>query len=280
MGNIWMFLQQTAAATLTALFLLLLQRIFLDKLSPRWQYGVWLVLLLRLLIPAGFGGRSTVLDVSLPLEALRTRVELGLSSAYSSPFASSLPAAPVPLPPQGAPESWTDWLFLLYWAGVAVFALWFVFCALRLSLRVRRGVPVEGARRAAIEALAKEYNLPLPRRVVECRFARTPLMKWDSSTTMKVRSSIKLSAREISCKFRDMLSMLKKFQLTGSAPAHPHTSCRTCSSNACGQNKTTLEIRPLRRDISSTAVRILPVPSSMKRAPTRLAINFSTAASW
>ena len=43
MENIWMFLQQTAAASLVALFLLILQRIFLDKLSPRWQYGVWLV---------------------------------------------------------------------------------------------------------------------------------------------------------------------------------------------------------------------------------------------
>ena len=41
MENIWMVLQQTAAATLTALFLLILQRIFLDKLSPRWQYAVW-----------------------------------------------------------------------------------------------------------------------------------------------------------------------------------------------------------------------------------------------
>ena len=82
MENIWMFLQQTAAASLVALFLLILQRIFLDKLSPRWQYGVWFVLLLRLLVPAGFGGRPTVLDVTFWVETLRTRVELGLNSAY------------------------------------------------------------------------------------------------------------------------------------------------------------------------------------------------------
>ena len=49
MENIWMFLQQTAAASLVALFLLILQRIFLDKLSPRWQYGVWAILAVRLL---------------------------------------------------------------------------------------------------------------------------------------------------------------------------------------------------------------------------------------
>lgn len=171
-----MFLQQTAAASLVALFLLVLQRIFLDKLSPRWQYGVWFVLLLRLLVPAGFGGRSTVLDVTFWVELLRTNVELGLSSAYSSPFAASLPAAPVPLPPEGAPSSWTDWAFLLYAAGVVLWALWFLFCAARLSLRVRGGVPVEGERRAAIEALAREHRLPSPRRIVECRWVRTPFV--------------------------------------------------------------------------------------------------------
>ena len=176
MENIWMFLQQTAAATLTALFLLILQRIFLDKLSPRWQYGVWLVLLLRLLVPAGFGGRPTVLDVTFWVETLRTRVELGLNSAYSTPFAASLPAAPVPLPPAGAPTSWTDWAFLIYCAGVVLWAAWFVVSAVRLSLRVRDGVPVEGERRAAIEALAREQRLPMPRRIVECRWARTPFV--------------------------------------------------------------------------------------------------------
>ena len=176
MENIWMFLQQTAAASLVALFLLILQRIFLDKLSPRWQYGVWLVLLLRLLVPAGFGGRPTVLDVTFWVETLRTRVELGLHSAYSSPFTASLPAAPVPLPPAGAPASWTDWAFLIYCAGVVLWAAWFVVSAVRLSLRVRGGVPVEGERRAAMEALAREQQLPMPRRIVECRWARTPFV--------------------------------------------------------------------------------------------------------
>ena len=176
MENIWMFLQQTAAASLVALFLLILQRIFLDKLSPRWQYGVWLVLLLRLLVPAGFGGRPTVLDVTFWVETLRTRVELGLNSAYSTPFTASLPAAPVPLPPAGAPASWTDWAFLIYCAGVVLWAAWFVVSAVRLSLRVRGGVPVEGERRAAMEALAREQQLPMPRRIVECRWARTPFV--------------------------------------------------------------------------------------------------------
>ena len=176
MANLWMFLQQTVAAALVALFLLALQRIFLDKLSPRWQYGVWLVLLLRLVVPVGFGGRATVLDVSLWVETLRAQVELGLSSAYSSPFLAARPLAPVPLPPAGAPASWTDWLFLLYLAGVALSALWFVLSAWRLARRVGQGVPVEGARREAVEELARRCGLPCPRRMVECRWDRGPLL--------------------------------------------------------------------------------------------------------
>ena len=176
MENIWMFLQQTAAASLTALFLLVLQRIFLDKLSPRWQYGVWFVLLLRLLLPVGFLGRQTALDVSPWVETLRAWAELGLHSAYSSPFVSALPAAPVPLPPEGAPASWTDVLFLVYLAGVLLSALWFVLCAARLSRRVGEGVPVEGDRRAQIEALAAKYRLPCPARIVECRGDHSPFV--------------------------------------------------------------------------------------------------------
>lgn len=171
-----MFLQQTAAASLVALFLLILQRIFLDKLSPRWQYGVWFVLLLRLLVPAGALGRWTALDVSPWLETLRVQVELGLNSAYSSPFAPSLPHAPIPFLPGAPPLSWTDWLFLLYWAGVLLWAGWFLLCALGLSRRVGQGVPVEGTRRAAVEELAGRYRLPCPKRIVECRWGHSPFV--------------------------------------------------------------------------------------------------------
>ena len=112
-----MLLQQTAAGGVCALFLLLLQRIFRNLLSPRWQYGIWGVLVLRLLIPVGAWGRSTVLDVWPWLEAARAGAELTLDSAYSSPWTLSLPQGPIPLLPAEAPRSLTDWLFLLYLAG-------------------------------------------------------------------------------------------------------------------------------------------------------------------
>ena len=41
MGNIWGILLQTVTVSLTAGLLLLLKGLMADKLSPRWQYGVW-----------------------------------------------------------------------------------------------------------------------------------------------------------------------------------------------------------------------------------------------
>ena len=176
MGSIWAVLQQGLAAALAALFLLLLQRIFLDKLSPRWQYGVWSVLLLRLLVPAGVGGRTTVLDLWPWVERLRVQAELHLSSAFSSPWVSSLPSAPWPILPTAAPRSVTDWRFAAYLAGVLGWAVWFVLCALRLRRRVGQGVPVSGARLELVRRVAEQYQLPLPRRVVECRWGHGPFL--------------------------------------------------------------------------------------------------------
>ena len=176
MTTIWAFLQQTCAATAVALFLLLLQRIFLDKLCPRWQYGVWAVLLARLVLPVGIAGRTSALDVWPWIEQLRIGAELQLSSAYASPWHQSLPALPFPLPPQSAPASITDWLFILYTAGVVLSVLWFLLCALRLHRRVNRGVPVAGERLEAVQRVAEQYGLPMPARVMECKWEHGPFL--------------------------------------------------------------------------------------------------------
>ena len=53
MGNIWELLYQTLTVSAVAAVLLLVKWLLRDKLSPRWQYGVWAVLALRAVIPAG-----------------------------------------------------------------------------------------------------------------------------------------------------------------------------------------------------------------------------------
>lgn len=177
MTNLWAFLHQTVAVSIVALFLLLLQRLFQDKLSPRWQYGVWLVLLARTLIPVGLPGRVVSGSGTLWLEMARIEVERKLSSAFASPWSSGLPRASIPWWDGSMPASVTDLFFLLYLAGAAAAFLWFLGCWLRLGLRLKQSAPAAGPERIAqVERVALAYGLLLPHRMVECSGVDTPFL--------------------------------------------------------------------------------------------------------
>ena len=175
MSNIWMVLQQTAAASLVALFVLVLQKIFQDKLSPKWQYTIWGVLLCRLVIPVGWSTGS-VLDVTGPLDILRVWKELKLDSAWASPWWASLPGLSVPALPGGMPRSVTDWLFVGYLLGVAVCGVWLLWGWLRLRKMVKSAVPVVGERLEEVRAISARLELKAPARVVETLSAHGPFL--------------------------------------------------------------------------------------------------------
>jgi len=98
--NLWSVLAQTLALSVAAAVLLAAKRLFLDKLSPRWQYGVWAILALRALLPAGLLGRTLVPGGRAVLEAARLQVELPLSSVLTDPYGVTEVLAPVPLFPR------------------------------------------------------------------------------------------------------------------------------------------------------------------------------------
>ena len=175
MSNIWMVLQQTAAAGLVALFVLVLQKIFQDKLSPKWQYTIWGVLLCRLVIPVGWGAGS-VLDASGLLDTLRVWGEMNLDSAWASPWRASLPGLCVPVLPGGMPRSVTDWLFVVYLLGVVVCGVWLLLGWLRLRKLVNGAVPVVGERLETIRATSDRLGLKAPDRVVETMSAHGPFL--------------------------------------------------------------------------------------------------------
>ena len=168
MDNLWSVLAQTLALSVAAAVLLAAKRLFLDKLSPRWQYGVWAILALRALLPAGLLGRTLVPGGRAVLEAARLQVELPLSSALTDPYGVTEVLAPVPLFPRGlpAPGSITDALFYLYAAGVLLLALWFFLSYARLRAAIRRGLSPAPEVLAQVEGVAARYGLKAPRRVV------------------------------------------------------------------------------------------------------------------
>ena len=139
MENIWAFLMQTLTASVAAAMLLIAKRLFLDKLSPRWQYGVWVILALRVLLPAGLLGRSLLPEGRMVLETARLTVEANLSSALTQPYTGTEVVAPVPLLRPVMPTSVTDWLFIIYVAGVVLTLLWFLLTYVALRRKVARG---------------------------------------------------------------------------------------------------------------------------------------------
>lgn len=156
MSDLWEFLLQTIAVSLTALILLLCKRLFRDKLPPLWQYGVWAVLALRILIPVQ---TSVNILVPLPLyvETCKTFVESGLSSAYASPW---LPLSLKHVLPTytALPQSITDWLFCLYGAGVLVCLVRYLVGYGRLQWTLRHGKPLSPALADTLSQVCTDFG--------------------------------------------------------------------------------------------------------------------------
>ena len=157
MGNIWEFLLQTLTVSLAAAVLLIVKYLLADKLSPRWQYGVWGLLALRALIPAGMT-RQVLLPLPVWVDMWKTAAERGLGSAYASPWSPLDAGSVLPLP-SGAPRSLTDWLFLVYVLGVLGWLLWKAAAYARLRLVLRRGTPASAEVSARLAAVCEKYGL-------------------------------------------------------------------------------------------------------------------------
>ena len=180
MENIWSFLLQTITVSITAAVLLIAKRLFLDKLSPRWQYGVWAILAARILLPAGLLDRTLLPGLNVVLEAAKTGVESRLASVFTNPYGVTEVLAPVPLVQFVRPGSLTDVLFLLYAAGVIVTLLWFFLSYLALGWRVARGSAPSPEALERVHAVAAQYGLKVPKRItvlagVESAFVCGPL---------------------------------------------------------------------------------------------------------
>lgn len=156
MTNLWAFLLQTLYVTGVGLLLLAIKTLLKDKLSPRWQYAVWSVLALRILLPAYTGKYYVLLPLPLWVETAKVMVEPHWASAYTNVYEATQVTSPIPWL-TGAPVSLSDWLFLLYVVGVVVTLLWYLLSWIRLCLLLRQGTPVPADVQEQIERIGKTY---------------------------------------------------------------------------------------------------------------------------
>ena len=164
MTNLWTVLYFTLGITLTGLMLLLFKKIFRDKLSARWHYLVWLVLLVRAVLPANVRLFSTGFALNNlwmeGMKRIRGMVEMGRNSLLSAPFGmeggdlSLLRDTPV-----GA-WSVTDMLFVVYLAGVFVVLVYDIVIYGKLRGEIKKGREASPSLKEKISAVGKNYDLP------------------------------------------------------------------------------------------------------------------------
>ena len=183
--DLWTVLLHSAQVSVAAFFLLVVQRIFGDKLSPKWRYTIWFVLLVRLVVPPRWG--PYILDPAPWVNGLRISVELGLES-----------------------HEWlTGGLFGLYLLGALACGVWLLLGWGKLRRTLREAVPVEGERRKAVFDWAEEYKLRPPAKIVESQQAGGPFlmgvlapvlvvpMGWQADKNVVLHELIHLKNRDV-----------------------------------------------------------------------------------
>ena len=180
MTNLWTVFYFTLGITLTGVMLLLFKRLFRDKLSARWHYLVWLVLLVRAVLPANVRLFSTGFAVNTlwlsGMKRLRAAVELGRNSLLSTPFDMS--GGEVSLLKQAPFSAWsvTDKLFVVYLAGVAAVLLYDGILYARLRREIGRGRAASVSLQEKIRRTAEKYDLPEQKAVRVCTGIETPFL--------------------------------------------------------------------------------------------------------
>ena len=177
MTNLWTVLYFTLSITLTGLMLVLFKRLFQDKLNARWHYLVWLVLLVRAILPANVKIFSTGFALNNiwmePVKKLRGTVEMGMESLLSSPF--GMGGGDLSLL-KGGTWSLTDKVFVVYIAGVVLFLLYDLLIYGRLRKDIAKGRDGSPALQEKICNTAEKYDLLVQKKVKVCRDIETPFL--------------------------------------------------------------------------------------------------------
>lgn len=157
MYNIWGFLLQTLSVSILAVLLLVLKRILEDKLSPRWQYGVWSVLFLRVLIPVHLL-YYIVPKLPIWIETLKGIVEKNLDSNYTEVYEAISVKHVVPIL-HGTPESITDWLMVIYTIGVVASLMRYLISYAGLRTLLKKGNPADSVLQERLTKVCEKYDL-------------------------------------------------------------------------------------------------------------------------
>lgn len=157
MYHIWGFLLQTVSVSIVAVLILLLKKLFEDNLSPRWQYGIWVLLAIRILLPVNTS-KYVLPQAALWIETLKAQVERNMDSVFSAMYKPIILKSVVPIINQ-KPHSVTDWLFAIYAGGVVFCLVKYLVSYIILRLRLLQALPASDLTERKMLAVCETYGL-------------------------------------------------------------------------------------------------------------------------
>ncbi|MGN1095114.1 MAG: M56 family metallopeptidase [Eubacteriales bacterium] len=151
MFDIWSFLLQTLSISSAVVLILIIKALFKDKLPPKWQFAVWGVVGLIILVPAGIGGRYTL---------FRWQVVVELIKSWFGDYSYTRVLFPIPVI-TSIPKTIIEWLFAAYVLGVVVHLFKYAVSYFKLRRVVRIGDEPCDEKLNRIQMLATEQGIKL-----------------------------------------------------------------------------------------------------------------------
>ena len=145
MRDIWEVFLQTLTVSSVGIYLLVVKRIFRDKLSPLWQFSVWGIFLISLIIPAPYGG-----ILSLIVETVKN-ITLNV-------YTVSAPIAFFPVISTFSIKTLPDILYLVYVSGVIVFSLKYLISYLTLRTVIKKCPSASNENLQIINEVCEKYK--------------------------------------------------------------------------------------------------------------------------
>lgn len=139
--TIWQLMEYFVVVSIVALFLLVMKRLFHDKLDARWHYLIWIVLGVRMVVPVSLDWLKSPLSL---FEAIPVNYWVKVLE-YKAKRAGVL--------------SNVQSLLWVYVAGVIVFGGYYLLVALWARFRILRLEPADEAVCIRVEEIADRYAL-------------------------------------------------------------------------------------------------------------------------
>ncbi|MBO5968874.1 MAG: hypothetical protein J6S14_10295 [Clostridia bacterium] len=151
MLDIWSFLLQTLTVSGVAALILVIKALFKDKLSPKWQFAVWSVLGIIMLLPAGMFGRYTLFRWQLIVEIVKS---------WFGVFSFTKVLFPIPII-KSVPQTIAEWIFAVYVLGILVFIIKYLISYFKLRRVLKFGDVPCAEKLARIGEIASEQGVKI-----------------------------------------------------------------------------------------------------------------------